>query len=141
MPWLPRTTGEDASESRTTSGFVESHEGRRESSGACIRGPQACEKELKGIDDGAGCSSAVVASDRVSCRGGSDGLRGRLASCVLVADMKGALEVLRDRAGQSHGSVNWSESVVGDLKASLRSFRPAARASISKIVYGGIKRE
>lgn len=54
----------------------------------------------------------------------------RLESCVFVEDAEGAYEVLRDNAGQSHGSVNWSERVVGVLKAFLRSFRPAARESI-----------
>jgi hypothetical protein len=128
-----RSVGEDASESRTTRGFVASHCGSRESSGDCIWRPH-CAKGLKGSDEGGGCSSAAVASERVSCREDSDGRRCRRSlfeSCVFVAPIEGTCElVLRESAGQSHGSVNWSERVVGVLKASLRSFRPAARASI-----------
>jgi hypothetical protein len=135
MPVFRRIAGESASESRTTSGFDGSHCGRRDSSGDCIWRPHCCVKGLKGSDEGGGCSSAAVARERVSCREDSEDRRcrrGLFESCVFVAAIEGKFELFRrESAGQSHGSVNWSESVVGVLKASLRSFRPAARASIS----------
>ena len=89
---------------------------------------------------GAGCAWAPVASERVSFRGESDGLCCCVESCVRVGFVEGTWERLLSNAGQSHGSVNWSESVVGVVKPLLRSFRPAARASISRKVYGGIKK-
>lgn len=95
----------------------------------------------------AGCASAVVTIERVLRRDEREARRGRCcrASCVCVAvavadavsvdledvvDMGRACEVHRVSAGQSHGSVSWSASVEGTRDVSLRSFRPAARASI-----------
>ena len=106
----------------------------RERSGDWTWRPKDCAKGSKESgEEGGGCSSADVARERVSCRMDSEEGRcrcRRLESCVFVEDAEGAYEVLRDNAGQSHGNVNWSERVVGVLKAFLRSFRPAARESI-----------
>lgn len=69
-------------------------------------------------------------SDERRCR------RRVVESCALRrAAIEGVCECARDSAGHSHGSVSWSESVVGVLKASLRSFRPAARVSIVPNAY------
>ena len=81
------------------------HGFRRESSGEGKEGPHACMKPSKGADEGCGCSSADVASERVLCRVDRDGLRCRLESCV-AAVMEPTFDVCRSCAGQSHGSVN-----------------------------------
>jgi hypothetical protein len=65
----------------------------------------ACMKPSRRVDEGFGCSSADVASERVSCRDDSDGLRCRLESCVVVV-MGGTFDVRRSWAGQCHGSDN-----------------------------------
>lgn len=92
-------------------------------------------KPSNGAGDDCGCSSADVASERVLCCVERDGRRCLLDSCV-AAVMEPTFDVRRSCAGQSHGSVNWSESCVGERNASLRSLRVAARASIIIAVYG-----
>lgn len=98
--------------------------------GDSVRGLRGRMKLSKGIGKDEGCISAAVARARVSCRG--DGERGD--RCLLESCEAGAMgrKVAAHRicAGQSHGSVNCSHNCVGDRKASRRSFRRAARASI-----------
>lgn len=81
------------------------HDLRRESSGDGMEGPHACMRPSKGAEEGRGCSSADVASERVLCRVDRDGLRCRLESWV-TAVMEPTFDVCRSCAGQSHGSVN-----------------------------------
>lgn len=132
-----------------TRGSVGSHSGRRARSAWGGLRPKTWVKGLKESDaGGGGCNSAVVASERVSFRAAeieeergrdSDERRCRrlvVESCALrLAAIEGVCECARDSAGHSHGSVSWWERVVGVLKASLRSLRPATRVSIVPNAY------
>lgn len=127
--------------SRRMSGVAGSQGSSRAMRGDCaLRELQGCTRPSKATAGVCACwTSACVARERVSCRGDSAPCRGRRASGVVVVVVVVAgptLAAHRICAGQSQGSVNCSASCVGDRKASLRSFRRAARASMLLQVEG-----
>jgi len=117
------------------SGVEGSHGCIRARSGGGGRELHAGIKPWKGDASDEGCSSAAVASERVVRRDAScgDGLRAcvrvRVCVCVYVPSVRlGSCDraATATATGHSHGSVNCSCA----RRASLRSFRCAARASI-----------